>query len=64
VALVLLSSERAPGGRVVWLWSVAPGHRVTVVTEGTPGDPGLAAQIRSQIIAGLAITTRMERHRT
>ena len=50
---ILLSAERVSGGRVRWVVSVAPGQRVTIVSDGVPDTEAHAALILSGIIPAL-----------
>ena len=54
MAPVLLGTQALADGRVAYLWSVAPGWRVTVVSPSGPAVPDVIDTMRSVIIPVIA----------
>jgi hypothetical protein len=51
---VLLGAQALADGRVAYLWSVAPGWRVTIVSPSGPAVPGVIDTMREVIVPAIA----------
>ena len=51
---VLLGTQALPDGRVAYLWSIAAGWRVTVVSPSGPAVPGVVDLMATVIIPVIA----------